>query len=273
MSRNIHNLRYVVRPRNILSTPRALSAVLTDIHRNDATPTKYLTRCVSPRLMLSYRYDVFMSNVNPENVIDSPAAIVPVYDFFRRHKADQRILMRQAGVNGVRSWTSQSQAAAIAWEDRESERRYVVRPLRHYGGHSFRITTSPRDFLQGTEYCADFFPKTREYRVIFVRGEPVVWLRKKPNDGVTNDLPWNHANSFFKTIQRPEDCQLAQTEFLSHLSQDVVIQNAHVVGVDVMVSREYPGEYRVLEYNLAPGLTIPENLAKVVIALQRGVST
>lgn len=273
MSRNIHNLRYVVRPRNILSTPRALSAVLTDIHRNDATPTKYLTRCVSPRLMLSYRYDVFMSNVNPENVIDSPAAIVPVYDFFRRHKADQRILMRQAGVNGVRSWTSQSQAAAIAWEDRESEKRYVVRPLRHSGGRDFRITTNPCDFLQGMEYCADFFPKTREYRVIFVRGEPVVWLRKKPNDGVTNDLPWNHANSFFKTIQRPEDCQLAQTEFLSHLSRHAAIQNAHVVGVDAMVSREHPGEYRVLEYNLAPALTIPENLTRIATTLQQGTVT
>jgi hypothetical protein len=138
---------------------------------------------------------------------------------------------------------------------------YVVRPYRHHGGENYRITTDPEDFQEGSEYISRIFEKDREYRIIYVLGTPLVVLKKKVPEGLSNQLHWNFANgSTFVTVPMAESV-LRRTDIFRRLETNPIIQYADIVGVDVLYKNT--GEYVIVEFNSAPGINIPANLESI----------
>lgn len=248
---------YVVRPRGILGTPRAIVEDLQEKRRFESRFYPNERR----RRQFDYCRDFFMTSVRPQDVVNAPENYNEVYSFWSKNKYGQRRSLIAGGINTPRTAGSLSEAAEL---DANSGRRFVVRPLRHSRGLGYRTTVNPLDFVPGHEYISELWPKTREYRVIFVFGNPLIWLRKKPNEGVTADLPWGHENSFFQTINDTAGCRLSQTECVQKLSNLTVIKGSHIVAADILYNRKLEHGYAVLELNNCPSLSIYDNRQKVV---------
>jgi hypothetical protein len=202
-----------------------------------------------------------------------------LYRFFSQTKAGQRTLLRASGIPVPDTTTRQDVAASWlvprteepSLDNPRGQREgaetptFIVRPLRHAGGIGFRLTKTPTDFIPGQEYVQRLFPKTREYRLIYVKGTFLVTLRKKVPEGTPRDQPWNHsAGAVFKTIN-PETCKLADTDCLSRLSANPIIKSAHIVAVDVLWNLS---GYVVAEFNSCPGLSIETNLSRIAQHVQ-----
>jgi hypothetical protein len=250
---------YVVRPKGILTTPMALAEQL-DAH------LRYYPNPRRVRLY-DYRRDFFMGAVAPEHVRNAPHGYQEVFNFFSRDKYSQRLALSNAGIPIPRIPTGSDPSGE------QPARRYVVRPLRHSAGRGYRVTESATDFVAGKEYIAELYPKKREYRVIFAFGNPILTLRKKPNEGVDHEQPWGHSNSFFQTVNDTSTCRLAQTDFYHRLSHNPVIRFAHLVAVDVLWNPTQPEPYVVLEFNACPGIALENNQQKLVETIRaRNVS-
>lgn len=242
---------FVVRPKHIRSTPQAVAHSL-----------KVQTRFYpNKRYVFDYRQDFLMAAVHPESLRNTPPEYNETFAFQTRNKYGQRQTLGQyvavpAAANGYTS------AATLTGE------QFVVRPLRHSGGMGYRVTGDRTDFVAGTEYISELYPKRREYRVIFVFGEPLIHLRKKPNDGVDEAQPWGHANSRFQTINDVPGSRLARTDCVARLSSIPAVKGAHIVAADILFNAEAAQPYVCLELNFCPGLLIETNLEKVVTAIR-----
>lgn len=229
--------RFVIRPKSILTTPRALAEKL------GARGTRTDRADWSRDFFLSY----------PENVANADETYRLLRRFASKTKKGQRDAIRQTGVHVPECYESD---------------RCVVRPLRHMAGAGFQIV--PRTELQfnpATHYASPFFPKKWEYRLIFVKGRHTLTLFKRVDPGTPSDVPWNHAcGSTFVTTDNWENCRLRHTEVLTHLLACPIIQAAHLVAVDVMLNKTPGGSwnYAVCEYNFCPSLSIEGNLEKVI---------
>lgn len=161
--------------------------------------------------------------------------------------------------------TGRVDAEALAAVVRDLEypsRTYIVRPLRHSRGEGWRTTEDPTDFIEGQEYIQAVYPKNHEYRVIAIRGEPLVTLLKRVPEGFPRSQPWNHANgSSFVTVSEPSNDRLRNTNVYETIQASTLLRNIDLAGIDIMYRRE--GEYAVAEVNLCPSLQIPSNLDKV----------
>jgi hypothetical protein len=141
-------------------------------------------------------------------------------------------------------------------------RTYIVRPLRHTQGRGWRTTDDPTDFIEGQEYIQAVYPKNHEYRVIAVRGEPLITLLKRVPEGFPRSQPWNHTNgSSFVTVTDPYLDRLRHCDIYDRIQSSPLLRSIDLAGIDIMYRRE--GEYAVAEVNLCPSLQIPTNLEKV----------
>jgi hypothetical protein len=240
----------VVRPPTIKTTPSTLAKDL-------GWKTRFYP---NPKLSVPFDYkrDFFMTNVHPNHVEWYPDEFQIVYGFFAGHKCSQRLNLESAGI------PVPLVAAGPADVERLTGEKFVVRPLRHSGGRDYRITDNRLDFVPGTEYISEFYPKRREYRVIFVFGKPLIWLRKKPNEGVEAEAPWGHVNSFFQTINDIPSCRLSATDCVQRLGALPVVAASHIVAADILYNQQSDRPYVVLELNMCPSLQIEGNRAKVV---------
>ena len=140
--------------------------------------------------------------------------------------------------------------------------KYIVRPYRHTAGQGYRLTSSPTDFEEGREYIQEVYPKNHEYRVITVRGEPLITLYKRRPEGLAQDQPWNHANgSNFVTVLNPDNNRLRHTDIYERIRAAGLLKHLDLVGIDVMIANL--GQYVITEFNLCPAITIEQNLQRI----------
>lgn len=246
---------FVVRPRSILGTPRSINRALRRV--DIRWKLRYYPSPVKPNRMFDYRRDFMMFPARPEHVLNAPAEYSSVFAFSQLNKYGQRRYLNEF-VPTPQAATTPAAAAALAGD------KFVVRPLRHSGGLGYRVTSDRSDFNPGAEYISELFPKRREYRVIFVFGQPILYLRKKQHEGVDETQPWGAANSSFQTILDVPGSRLAGTDCVPRLSNIPVVRAAHIVAADVLFNHKHDPVYSVLELNFCPGIDIENNLQKIV---------
>jgi hypothetical protein len=245
-------VRFVVRPPAISKTPRLLASSLdAETRRSDA------------RVAFDPDRDLFLTYPHPSQMSERSdydrARYRDVYSFTSASKPRQRNFLRDAGVRIPDTATTHAAAQSLP------PGRFIVRPYRHHGGQHYRITEDRTDFIEGVEYIQRIFAKDAEYRVIFSFGEPVVVLRKRPPEGISKEVAWNHTNgSTFVTQTRSKN--LEQTDFYDKLSKLPIITSGHILAADVLWS--HTEGYVVCELNTCPGLTIPSNLERITSHVQ-----
>lgn len=139
---------------------------------------------------------------------------------------------------------------------------FIVRPLRHSQGRGWRLTNNPSDFQEGREYVQEVYPKNHEYRILAVRGTPLVTLLKRRPEHLTQDQPWNHANgSTFVTVTDESNNRLRHTNVYQLIEQSQLLKGIDFCGIDVMYSRR--NDYAIAEVNLCPSLEIQPNLQRI----------
>ncbi len=240
---------FVVRPAHIRGTPRAIAEALG-----------WSTKRYPSTHPLAYDYatDFVMAPTAP--LSNQPEGYEHVRTFAGRNKLGQRRLLADGGIPIPRTFGSWAEAQGTVFEPGQ---RFVLRPFRHFGGLGYVVT----DFNGASaenQYISELWPKQREYRVIFVFGKPVIYLRKKQHDGVTSEEPWNAGNSSFQTINDWASCRLSDTDCVSRLMGYPVIARSHIVAADILYNAHRDPRYCVVELNFCPGLDIDTNRERVV---------
>jgi hypothetical protein len=213
------------------------------------------------RFRPSFTRDFLFTVPEPEHLLETDltirSTVRDINTFFQATKATQRTLLTSWNVPVPATFTTKIDSETA----HTGGNRYVVRRNRHWKGQFYRITDDPTDFIEGEEYISELFPKTREYRIIYIMGTPVLTLRKKVPEGTGADLPWNHEQgASFQTINDVEGSRPAGLGVFNTLAGVPLLQQAHIVGVDVMLNKN---GWRVLEFNSSPALTLENNIAKV----------
>jgi hypothetical protein len=253
-------IRYIVRPRNILTTPRLLKEAL-GARRTLGWPTEGSRKP-------SWFKDFFLYYPHIEELEETHTNAwtqtqLDTYrscrDFQSSNKPTQRGYLAEAGFRTPATYTLHSDCIG----DDDGVEHYVVRPLRHSRGLNYRIIDDPTTgWDPQTEYISELYPKRHEYRVIVSRGVPIITLLKRIPEGLSSSLPWNHANgSTFITVTDPQHNRLRHTNVYDIIRSSTLLRGFDLVGLDVMYGRE--GDYRVCELNLCPAMTINTNLQKV----------
>lgn len=240
----------VIRPENIHATPNATAKALGATIRKSPS-----------RLLAQYRGKCFFFTYpHPDRLSEASQHYGELYDFFSAHKAGQRSRLSKFDIPALACYVSPPDEGTAP----KKINGYIKRPLRHHSGRAYEIIDDPTKFREGYEYVSPVFPKTREYRIIFVLGEPLVVLRKKNAKELRPEEAWNHVNgSYFQTCNEPT--KLHATDAFERLRACPILQNASIVGVDILYRK---GEYRICEFNACPSLTIPENFAKIIHYIQ-----
>lgn len=242
-------MRFIVKPSKFRKTPLLLKRTL-GAQKLVSFPGRY-------QPALDYRQDLFLA-FPPINRYPSPIENVPesyeyLSSFYTQSKHSQRGLLLQSGLK-----TPEAYASTF----------YIVRPLRHFGGHDYRITEDSNDFDPATQYISPAFEKWREYRVVFVKGSPLLILRKKPGPSVGPFDAWNHASgSYFQTVLDRTESPLLQSSFLADAESVCVLRDTHLVAADVLLRSDF--SYAVTEVNFSPAISIQANLEVISNAFAR----
>lgn len=236
-------MRFLVKPHKFRRTPLLLKRAL-GAQKLVSYPGRY-------QPSLDYRQDLFLAfppaDRYPNPIVNVPESYAFISSFYTSSKHTQRELIRESGLKTPEDFASD---------------HFVVRPLHHFGGHNYRITTEPDDFNPAEEYISPAFPKWREYRVLFVMGHPLILLRKKPGPSVGPFEAWNHASgSYFQTVIDRAASPLSASSFLADAEGFCVLRDTHLVAADVLLNERR--EYAVTEVNFSPAITIPTNLEAI----------
>lgn len=155
----------------------------------------------------------------------------------------------------------------------------ILRPLRHKGAEQYFVIANEeelREVLQYIEfeyYTQTVFPKKKEYRVIYIYGEPLICLLKKNLDETEEldpALPWNGTNTYFTTINI-NTCNLTRTSFFEDARRFFQELPFDVVAFDVgwRINNRIR-EYKLFEVNFAPGLAIEDNIELIAQKVAEG---
>lgn len=257
-------IRYVIRPPSILTTPQRLRSAL-QARRTIRMPS---------RRLFSLERDFFLAYPPSEQITgftnaEQEIAYQRIRDFYRSTKPVQRASLASLGFPVPRSFDPID--AALAGQDNPGTGRllFIARPLRHFGGQGFRTLSSEQAQEPGlwdpqTEYLQELYPKSHEYRILIVRGHPIITLLKRVPPETPVDVPWNHSHgSSFVTVDNPGLNRLRHTDVYDVISRNQdFFQFIDLAGLDVMFRSE-DQSYRVCELNLCPSLQIEDNLRKV----------
>jgi hypothetical protein len=146
---------------------------------------------------------------------------------------------------------------------------FIARPLRHSQGAGFRVLTHEQAHTTGQwdptrEYLQTLFDKTNEYRIVIVRGEPLITLLKKIPEDTPVDAPWNHAHgASFVTVHNWDNNRLRHTDVYDRIrAARPFFESIDIGGLDVLFNK-HDHSYVVCELNLCPSLSIQNNLERV----------
>ena len=207
-----------------------------------------------------------LGDPNPDALYDGRPNPSP---FPLAHKAGQRRRLDEMGIKTPNSY--------------EPNGKWVVRPLNHHGGRGFEVMEQEEKPRYQGKYSSPMFNRTHEYRVVYLRGERMFTLLKRVDEGMPQDVPWNHdGGSSFVTVNNWENNRLRHSYFFEHFEDEYTSGGycpcceprptagdffAHVegdlIGVDVLYNAD-TRDYAVCEVNFAPGLTIEANLNAIV---------
>jgi hypothetical protein len=249
--------RYILRPPSIGSTPKRLKRWLKAEGVKKVQLPLFDT-------MFDWDQDFFMAYPPLENVINPPSDYLEMRALYVSDKLRQRQWLSNQGLPVPCTLTRLGQEFGDRINSGNSE--YVVRPLRHSGGLGYRLTGHTSDFDPQSEYLSHVFPKRWEYRIILVKGKPLVTLLKKTIRSIAFNQPWNHANgTYFVTCHSYTSNRLRWTNIYEQLDQCSVLKQFHIVGLDVMLGDRHTlglprHPYAVCEMNFCPSLTIANNL-------------
>jgi hypothetical protein len=246
----------LLRPRSILGTPKRLAQELGFRLRFYPNPRR--------NFFLDFRRDLCYILPEMKDIKNCPYSYLDALYFFKANKASQRKILSAYKIPVPRWATTHPEARELAGET------FVVRPLHHQHGKKYRLSDLPDAFSEGYEYVSEVFPKTREYRVIYLFGKPVIQLRKKPAPGLRPEDAWNHSQgSYFQTVQNVQEGVLWQkTSFYKDLENFPPILGSHICAVDVLFNSKSHPNYVVCEINSCPSITIPENVKTIVEAVR-----
>lgn len=241
-------MRFLIKPARFRKTPLLLKRAL-GARKLVSFPGRY-------QPALDFTQDFFLA-FPPRNRYPNPIENVPdSYDFISAFYVSNKRTQRESIRTCLR--TPEDYASNF----------FIVRPLHHFGGHNYRITEDSNNYNPATEYIAPAFPKYREYRVVFVKGNPLIVLRKKPGPSAGMFDAWNHTNgSYFQTVLDRASSPLSSTRFFSDAEQFCVLRDSHLIAADVLIDRE--GNYAVTEVNFSPALTIPANIEVITNVFAR----
>lgn len=273
--------RFIIRPASIRTTPRLLKEAL----RAERT-----LRWPGPsRVKPSYQKDFFLTYPPIEELEEYAQSFGSTA---RWNRSNSRSIFREGHSNLPQcSLDSYTSARTFASGTKPSQRRilsecgfpipwtsatrsnnttsmgnnrlgYIVRPLRHTRGQGWRLTSSPTDFEEGWEYIQEVYPKNHEYRVIAIRGEPLITLYKRRPEGLHYNQPWNHASgSSFVTVHNPNNDRLRHTDVYDRIKSTELFKSLDLIGLDIMIISH--GQYVVTEVNLCPAITLEHNLQRI----------
>lgn len=291
-------VRFIIRPTSILSTPRRLKESLDarrtyrwpQVSRHKPSilkdfflyypPIEELEEYAENLPNSSHRFQpasipgnwVRSESVNLGSDSSTAISLSPTLDsyttvraFASATKPAQRSLLRANGFPTPFTASSHEELerGGLRTDQTEPEScAYIVRPLRHSQGRGWRLTNNPSDFQEGREYVQEVYPKNYEYRILAVRGTPLVTLLKRRPEHLTQDQPWNHANgSTFVTVTDENNNRLRHTNVYQLIEQSQLFKGIDLCGIDVMYSRR--NDYAIAEVNLCPSLEIESNLQRI----------
>lgn len=279
-------IRYVIRPPNILSTPRALKQglgarrTLSPPFSNGRKPS--LSRdffLFYPQIEDLEEHGTLLRNTHNRSLHQPTEGrssrlhwqrtldhYQNIRTFFASNKPQQRATLRDSSFPVPPFAIRRSEFSGMVEMARHlgfPSTKYIVRALRHSGGIGWRITESPTDFTEGEEYIQCVYPKNHEYRIIVCRGVPIITLLKQVPSDLPRSQPWNHANgSSFVTVNDPSNDRLRHTDVYDRIAACELFKHIDLLGIDIMYRRQ--NEYAVCEVNFCPGIHIQDNLQKVV---------
>jgi hypothetical protein len=217
----------------------------------------YPNRLDTPQF--DYEKDFLFAVPKQEDTLNAPEGYPELRSLYYKHKGGQR------------RWLS-SQGICTPDDYEPHEGKYIQRPFNHHSGRDYTVLDSAPDSVPEGYYAAPLFKKTHEYRILMVKGEPLITLLKRnPEDGaIPVDQPWNHANgSSFITVNNPENNRLRHTSVVADLHSNPTLNTAHILGVDVLYNHD-DRSYAVCEVNFAPSITLENNLTTIKNHLQIG---
>jgi len=248
--------RYILRPPSFGSTPKRLRRWLG---------ARGVVR-VPPREDITFDWDqdFFMAYPAPEYVENQPPHYLEMRALYVSDKLRQRQWLDQQGFAVPRTYTRLG--TPFGPELQCNDREFVVRPNQHSGGVGYRLTRDRTDFDPQHEYLAEVFPKRWEYRIVLVKGKPIITLLKKTIRSLNFNQPWNHANgSYFVTCHSYNSNRLRWTPIYDVIESASVLKTFDIVALDVLLAdrralglNHHP--YAVCEMNFCPALTIQNNL-------------
>lgn len=253
-------IEYVVRPASILNTPRNLADAFK------AKLLKYRNGSLVPQITPTWDSTLLLVYPPAECLDAAPDFYPELRDFFAADKCGQRRRLGKLGIPVPPTFRWKNDAAAYGAAHPGA--KYVVRPMRTVRGQGYDVRTDPTNFEEKVQFCSRLFPKTREYRVIFVFGTALLTIEKRVPPTLSWKDPWNHDNgATFVTISG--NCSLHQSDFYGRLEGCSIIRHADIVAADVLwtddqnAAVEFNSPYLITEFNVCPGLG-PDNRAKVV---------
>lgn len=260
-------MKILLRPKRVLGTPKRLAEALGYRLRFYPNPKR--------KRILDFRTDFLYTLPAIQDVENAPRGFVAAVSFFRKNKAEQRWVLHMNNIP-VPKWATTHDEALDTWPRQDPGRpadAFIVRPLHHHQGKNYRTTGDPIAFTEGREYIQEVFPKTREYRIIYVFGKPLILIRKKPVEGLGVAEAWNHdRGSIFQTVNNVDGSRLKKnTTAFDDLAEFLPIRNCHICAVDILYTKRKgeDAKYVVCEVNSWPGITIDENIDTIVQEIRR----
>ena len=297
------SIRYVVRPSDILSTPRKLKEAF-NAQRTLAFPFQGTRRpSILKDFFLTYppieeieEYAQSISNSSSRALLVSRTTSEPrtrsiprsvgtmenttellanyslVREFFTKNKPLQRLYLAEH-CNFSIPWTKYRRNSSGTMERNSQQPTYCSRPTRHRAGSGWNVlsnsqaqelTQRPDSFsTSGEEYIQQVLPKDYEYRIIVCRGKALITLLKRNTENLSPLVPWNHQHG--SSFVTVENME---NNRLRRTDIYQKIENAELLKhIDLcaidVLYLKNPARYFVLELNFCPGLTIDSNIEKV----------
>ena len=297
------SIRYVIRPSDILSTPRKLKEAF-NAQRTLAFPFQGTRRpSVLKDFFLTYppieeieEHAQSISNSSSRLFVQGAlhnrrarsqsanlGSLEPsthwklenyslVREFFTKNKPLQRFYLSEQ-CNFSIPWTRYRNRSNGTFERNNQQPTYCSRPTRHRAGSGWNVlsdsqaqelTQRPDSFsTSGEEYIQQVLPKDYEYRIIVCRGKTLITLLKRNTENLSPLVPWNHQHG--SSFVTVENME---NNRLRRTDIYQKIENAELLKhIDLcaidVLYLKNPARYFVLELNFCPGLTIDSNIEKV----------